>query len=89
MGNLTTSQSESVINALKNDNVQKLQTLFTTSAVPVNTEITDGRTAIILCAIYDSQQCLTFLIENGNDINNLYSAILPTDCICVEPSISL
>ena len=69
MGNLTTSQSESVINALKNDNVQKLQTLFTTSAVPVNTEITDGRTAIILCAIYDSQQCLTCLIENGNDIN--------------------
>lgn len=69
MGNLITSQSESIINALKSDNVQKFQTLLTNLNAPVNTEITEGKTAVILCAIYDSQKCLTFLIENGNDIN--------------------
>ena len=68
MGNLS-SHTESIINALKSDNVSKLDHILTPLNLPINSEITQGRTGIVLCALYGSAQCLTYFIDKGNDIN--------------------
>ena len=68
MGNFS-SHTESIINALKSDNVTKLSHILTPLNLPLNAEITQGRTGIVLCALYGSSQCLTYFIDKGNDIN--------------------
>lgn len=69
MGNLLVSQSEEIINAIKSDNAAKLKENYEKYNIETNGEITQGRSAIVLCAIYGSKKCIRFLIEKGNDVN--------------------
>ena len=69
MGNLLVSQSEEIINAIKSDNDAKLKEYYEQYNIETNREITQGRSAIVLCAIYGSEKCIRFLIEKGNDVN--------------------
>ena len=52
MGNLLISQSEEIINAIKSDNDAKLKEYYEQYNIETNREITQGRSAIVLCAIY-------------------------------------
>ena len=69
MGNLLVSQSEEIINAIKSDNDAKLKENYEKYNIETNGEITQGRSAIVLCAIYGSEKCIRLLIEKGNDVN--------------------
>ena len=69
MGNLLVSQSEEIINAIKSDNAVKLKENYEKYNIETNGEITQGRSAIVLCAIYGSEKCIRLLIEKGNDVN--------------------
>ena len=69
MGNLLISQSEEITNAIKSDNDAKLKENYEKYNIETNGEITQGRSAIVLCAIYGSEKCIRLLIEKGNDVN--------------------
>lgn len=65
----TTSLKESIINALKSDNLDKIKTIDSRRPFVKDEEISKNRTAIVLCSYFDAKNCLAYFISKGYDVN--------------------